>query len=349
MATKELIKPKTFRDVVQSDSVKSRLKEIMGERGPQFAAALIQIVNGSNQLQKCEPNSIIGAALQAASLDLSVDPNLGEASIVPYGNRATFQIGYIGYNQLAMRSGQYKNLGWKVVHENELKAWDELTGELVVDSSNPNGDIIGYAAKYKLTNGFEKGSYWTKDACFAHAERYSKSYRAGMKDASKRDSVWFTDPDRACLKTVIKNLIKLWGPKSIQLQKALKVDDGAVVNVDTGEVEYLDSPAVADAEPPKFEEPAKAIEAEVAPPPTAKTETPKPAEKSQDTPRVNHVKAMKGFIVLAELKEAEVINYLRIGNIANVKTLEEIDPQLLEVLVEGREDLFAKVKKVREQ
>ena len=95
--SESLIKSKALKDVVQTDVVRNRLKEIMGTRAPQFAAALVQIVNQSWSLQKCEPNSVIGAALTAAALDLSIDPNLGEAHIVPYGDKAQFQIGYIGF------------------------------------------------------------------------------------------------------------------------------------------------------------------------------------------------------------------------------------------------------------
>ena len=252
----QLIQAKSVRDLVQQDNIKARLKEIMQDRAPQFAAALVQLVNQSKQLQKCDPHSVIGCALTAAALDLSIDPNLGEAHIVPYGDKAQFQIGYIGYNQLAMRSGQYKNLGWVVVHENELVKYDELSGELEVNSSNPDGPVIGYAAKFRLLNGFERGSYWTKDRCMKHAERFSKAYRAGLNDPSKRDySVWFQDPDRACLKTVIKGLVKLWGPKSIQMQKALKVDDGAIVDIDSGEVEYPDADAPKGITPPVFKDP----------------------------------------------------------------------------------------------
>ena len=87
MSNQSLIKSTALKDVVQKDEVKNRLKEIMGTRAPQFAAALVQIVNQSWQLQKCDPNSVIGAALTAAALDLSIDPNLGEATSSPMATK----------------------------------------------------------------------------------------------------------------------------------------------------------------------------------------------------------------------------------------------------------------------
>ncbi len=316
-----MIKSKSVRDLVQQDAVKNRLREIMADRAPQFAAALVQLVNGSKQLQKCEPNSVIGCALTAAALDLSIDPNLGEAYIVPYGDKAQFQLGYIGYNQLAMRSGQYKNLGWKVVHEGELVKYDELSGELEVNSDFPDAEVIGYAAKFKLLNGFERGSFWTKDRCFKHAERFSKAYRAGQNDASKRDySVWFTDPDRACLKTVIKGLVKIWGPKSIQMQKALKVDEGAVIDSETGEVDYIDTDQSAKPSKPVFVEvtpntpsenegaPLKSANPE--PPVAAKKETPQEPVKSENSPTINKTKMVAGLLPQFGVSEKAMLGFL---------------------------------------
>jgi recombination protein RecT len=322
-----LIQSKSVRDLVQQDSVKARLRDIMADKAPQFAAALVQLVNSSKELQKCDPNSVIGCAITAAALDLSIDPNLGEAYIVRYSDKAQFQIGYIGYNQLAMRSGQYKNLGWVVVHEGELVKYDELSGELEVNSSNPDGNIIGYAAKFKLLNGFERGSYWTVERCMKHAERFSKAYRAGLNDASKRDySVWFQDPDRACLKTVIKGLVKIWGPKSIQMQKALKVDDGAIVDIDSGEVEYPDvesqqlqspvfkeQPAVEKA--PSESEGVKLKSANPVNPllsrePSKLAPKPAPAPSAAPVDGLNKAKAIEGLIALQGVTSEQLLSAL---------------------------------------
>jgi recombination protein RecT len=349
----QLIQSKSLKDVLAGDACKARFKEILGSRGPQMAAALVQLVNQSNQLQKCEPNSIIGCALMASALDLSIDPNLSEACIVPYGAKAQFQIMYGGLTQLALRSGQYRTLGWQIVHKDELETWDELTGELVVNSDHPDEEVIGYAAKFKLLNGFEKGSYWTKARCMAHAERFSKAYRAGLADKSKQDySVWFTDPDRACLKTVLKMLLKTWGPKSIQMQTALRVDEGAIVNAETGEVDYIDTTMATEVSSPKFEETPKGN-----PPPPSETAKPvesgnqespaKAAAPSSDAPTVNHLKLLRGMVKQAGLEEPEICNYLKVEGIAKVTKLEALNAELLEVLATGAHDLIEKVKKAK--
>lgn len=199
---------------------KGRLQAILNERAPQFAAALVQVVNRSYQLQKCKPETVIGAAITAAALDLSFDPNLGEAHLVPYGEVCTFQIGYRGLTALAQRTGQYKRMGWMVVYEGQLKSWNPLTGELVIDQAAKTGPrVIGYAAYFQLLSGFERGEYWTEEEILEHAARFSQAYK---KD--KKDSPWFTSKEKMALKTVWMALIRPWGPKTPTLAKAMAMD-----------------------------------------------------------------------------------------------------------------------------
>lgn len=350
MATQSLIKSSALKDVVQREDVKNRLKEIMGARAPQFAAALVQVVNQSWQLQKCDPTSVIGAALTAAALDLSIDPNIGEAHIVPYGDKAQFQIGYIGFSQLAMRSGQYKNLGWTVVHTGELTHWDELSGELDIETSKKKDDtVIGYASKFKLLNGFERGMYWTVEEITNHAKKFSKAYNAGLKDKSKQTTGWFTNFDRMALKTVLKSLLKTWGPKSIQMQKAIGVDEGAIIDADTGTVEYPDStqlPSKPEFDEPQVEVPAAAAMRE----PVAEAPKPEPAEKSAEG--YNRLKTIKGLIKLAGLKDEQVIKFLKeLGSIGEAcNTLEQVSlesPDVLTLLDDQHDEIFARIKGVK--
>lgn len=331
MASQPLVKSNQLKDIIQQDNVKARLREIMQDRAPQFSAALVQMVNQSAQLQKCNPNSVIGAALTAAALDLSIDTNLGEAHIVPYGDKAQFQIGYVGFIQLAMRSGQYKNLGWKVIHKGELVRFDELSGELEVNDDHPDEEVIGYAAKFRLLNGFERGIYWTKDRCFKHAERFSKAYKAGINNPAARGfSVWWQDPDRACLKTIIKMLLKTWGPKSIQMRQALKVDEGAIIDADTGEVDFVDGTGGASA--PEF------AEAQVV------TEAPSPTKAQEKV--ATQIKASRALMKKGNLEEPIVIKFLQevAGVDDKITKLEEIPADTIEMLHDQWADIENKIK-----
>lgn len=350
----QLIQSKALKDVIQQDGVRNRLKEIMGARAPQFAAALVQLVSQSYQLQKCEPNSVIGAALTAAALDLSIDPNLGEAHVVPYKEKATFQIGYVGFGQLAQRSGMYKNLGWCVIHDGELVSYDELSGEMEYKASNPNGPVIGYAAKFKLVNGFERAEYWTAERIEQHAYRYSASYRYAKGDKNKEaDCRWVTDRDRMALKTVLKSLLKIWGPKSIQMQKALKVDEGAIIDADSETVEFIDNPG-SEIASPVFKEAAVVKEEKTTPEPLktapVKLESLKTAKPStppvEGNPRVD---ALLQKLSEEGIKEEKLINFLKdLGTVdAKTNTLAAVAvnaPEVMELLEAQLSDIIERVK-----
>ncbi len=330
------------------ESVKNRLKEIMGERAPQFAAALVQIVNQSFQLQKCEPNSVLGAAITAAALDLSVDPNIGEAHLVPYGDKCQFQLGFKGFIQLAMRSGEYKSFGSTVVHRGELVHYDELSGELVIDKTKrESGEVIGYAAKFKLLNGFERGEFWTVDEIEEHAKAYSKSYRYSKGDAKKEATcLWITKRDEMAIKTVEKSLLNHYGPKSVQMKKAIKMDGGAVIDADAEKVEYIDTDAPATAAPSRPVIPA-AAEVEVMPPDAPAKTTAKATTKADAT--YNKAKAVKGLFESAGIKEHDALVWLddmRIisSDVSSIAELETKAPDVLEMLHTQHEDIIAKIK-----
>ena len=128
---------------LNSDAVKGKFTEILGQKAIGFISSVLTVVNSSNQLKNADQNSIYTAALIAASLDLPINPNLGFAYIVPYNESykdekgnwqkkqvAQFQMGYKGFIQLAQRSGQYALINASDVREGELKNHNRMTGEM---------------------------------------------------------------------------------------------------------------------------------------------------------------------------------------------------------------------------
>lgn len=247
----------SLRSLAESPAYQNRFKELLRDRAPQFVASLVQLVNGSKHLQECEPNTVISAAITAAALDLPIEKNLGFAHIVPYKGQAQFQMGYKGFIQLAIRTGQYRFLNACVIHEGELIAANKLTGEIVIDTARKTSDrVVGYAAYFKLVNGYEHAEYWTAEEVEAHAKRFSQAYRSGW------DTPWKTDFDQMALKTVIKDLISHWGIMSITLQMAI-TQDQAVVTADEAPA-YADNPQANPPAPgPTFA--PRAITAEMQP------------------------------------------------------------------------------------
>lgn len=96
---------------------------------------------------------------------------------------AQFQLGYKGYIQLAIRSGQYKKLNVLAIKDGELVRFDPLNEEIEVnliddEEVREEAKTIGYYAMFEYTNGFRKAMYWSKKKMEAHALKYSKGYAA---------------------------------------------------------------------------------------------------------------------------------------------------------------------------
>lgn len=237
------------KGLMDSPAVKKRFEEVLMERAPQYMSSIVNLVNSDVNLKKCEPMSVVASCMVAATMDLPVDKNLGYAWVVPYGTKAQFQMGYKGYIQLALRTGQYKGINVVEIREGELISWNPLSEEVEIDFTQRKSDkVIGYAGYFKLLNGFEKTVYWSREDVEAHAKKFSKTY-------SFKNGVWQTDFDSMAKKTVLRNLLSKWGILSIEMQKAYSADNNSVkdtilkednveIDFETGEViedvEYID-------------------------------------------------------------------------------------------------------------
>lgn len=227
----EIAKKETVESLLAKDGFKKRFEEILGKKAPGFISSVISAVKGNANLALCEPGTVLSSAAVAASLDLPINPNLGFAYIVPYSNQAQFQMGWRGFVQLAMRTGQYQTINVSAVCDGELKRHDKFTGEMEFDSAGKKSDnVIGYVSYFRLLNGFEKWHYMTLEEVQAHGKKYSKSFG----NASGR---WKLDFDAMAKKTALKLLLSKFGILSIEMQTAIQADQG-VISGDTPD--YID-------------------------------------------------------------------------------------------------------------
>lgn len=250
METAELTKKETTtKELFGKANIQERFEKLLGEKTQGFISSVLQIVNGSDLLAKAEPHTVLNAAATAASLDLPINQSLGFAYIVPYKGKAQFQIGWKGLVQLALRTGQYKKINAIEVYENQFKSFNSLTEELDADFTlEGEGNIVGYAAYFKLHNGMEKLSYWTMKSVIKHAKKYSQTYDKKNKYGSLMSSPW-NDKDQfdtMAKKTVLKNTLSKWGIMSIEMQKAVLADQS--VQAEEGDFQYPDNESVPYAE-----------------------------------------------------------------------------------------------------
>lgn len=239
-------KPK-FSIAIQSDMYKNSINQTLGdkERATRFIASISSAVATNQALQECDAGTILSGALLGESLNLSPSPQLGQYYLVPFNDSkkgykvAQFQLGYKGYIQLAIRSGQYKKLNVLAIKKGELVKYDPLNEEIEVnliedEEERESAETVGYYAMFEYTNGFRKSMYWSKSKMEKHALKYSKGYAA-----HKGYTYWEKDFDGMAYKTMLRQLISKWGIMSVDMQQAVEKDMTAI-NTD-GTYEYVDN------------------------------------------------------------------------------------------------------------
>lgn len=228
-----------IKEYLDKEEVKVRVGQLLKSKADTFMVSLLSVVNNNKSLTECTPNSVLNAAMTAASLDLPVNQNLGYAYIIPYKDKgiakAQLQIGTKGFIQLAQRSGQLKTINVTEVRAGELLGTNRMTGEMDFqwiddDKVRSTQPVIGYLSFMRLNNGFEKSLYMSSEQLTKHGIRFSKTFTSGP---------WKDDFDSMAKKTVIKLLLSRFAPLSIAMQKAQLADQSVIE--EENEYKYVDN------------------------------------------------------------------------------------------------------------
>ena len=215
--TKKSTKPvDKLTKLMKQPTVQEQFKNALGRGSDLFVASLIDVFN--DKLTNYDPSDVIKEALRAATLKLPITKSLGLAYLIPYNGKVQFQIGYKGLLQLAMRTGQVKNIHSDVVYDGEWKSTDKLRGTFDLTGIKESDKTIGYFAYLELINGFEKTVYWTKEKIINHATEKSPNY-------GNKKSAWTTDFDAMAKKTVLRALFSKYAPMSIEFADAMMSEE----------------------------------------------------------------------------------------------------------------------------
>lgn len=295
-----------FSVAITTDTYKDLINNTLGDpaRSRRFIAAITSAVAVNPALQECTPQTIIAGALLGESMNLSPSPQLGRYYLVPFESKikgkdgkpayvmdengkpvkdekgkwkvatekkAQFVMGYKGYIELAIRSGQYKDMDAFEIREGEYLGKDPETGKpkfrfIVNDEERESRPVIGYLAFFEYLNGFRKTLYWPKNKMMNHANDYSKAFSASamqlieqgkipQEEMWKYSSFWYKDFDGMAKKTMLRQLISRWGIMSIEMQQAFENDSAVIrMNEDGSFAGDYDDPADPQAgqdEPPE--------------------------------------------------------------------------------------------------
>lgn len=225
--------PLSIPALVHSPKFLKHTQDTLGEGAQQFLSSVLSLYNADKELQKCRAEELYNCCLMAAALKLPFNKDLGQAWIIAYAGKPQLQIGWKGFVQLAQRSGQFKTINCSDVKEGEIVKNDRLTGKIdfewIEDTAERiKKETIGYVAYFELLNGFTKTLYMTNAELEAHAKKYSQTYKRGR-------GVWVDNFEAMAQKTVTKLILSKYAPLSVDIQKALELDQA------TSEGEYVDN------------------------------------------------------------------------------------------------------------
>lgn len=264
-------KPK-FSVAITTQKYQKLIDNTLGDpdHAKRFIASITSSVAVNPALQECEAGSILSSALLGESLGLSPSPQLGQFYMIPFKckakydkknnqiapetMKAQFVLGYKGYIQLAIRSGQYKKLNVIEIKQGELKHFDplnEVIDCILIDDFEKReaAPTVGYYAMFEYINGFRKAIYWTKGKMLSHADKYSQAFsskayqdlmdgKIADKDLWKYSSFWYKNFDDMAKKTMLRQILSRWGQMTAEIQKAFENDESL------SDVEYDDIPTV---------------------------------------------------------------------------------------------------------
>ena len=248
-----------FTKSINSSYVQNQLKQVLGKNAGTFATSLVEVFTNDTQLQKCDQKKVIQEAIKAATLKLPLNKQLGYAYILVFNNwdktsrksvpTPQIVLGYRGYIQLAMRTGQYKNINADVVYEGEMIGRDKLSGAIDLSGDKVSEKVVGYFAHFETVNGFSKTLFMSLGEMAGYALKFSPSFKRNAEknplptvdalcDMANDQAVngpqqgkvgWEGDFNSMAIKTVLRRLLSKYGYLSIEMMSALAEDESSAV------------------------------------------------------------------------------------------------------------------------
>jgi len=239
--TKAIAPYTKLTELVREEGTRNKFIEILGpQKGSAFITSLLTVVYNDDNLRDCEPNSVITTALKAAAYDLPIIPELGMAYPIPYKNRksgkkeCSFQIGYKGYKQLALRTGKYKHLNVSPYFEGETVTENRMTGELEIKGDSKNDEILGYIGYLELTSGYVGYVHMTTGEIADHKAKFSQNWNSPK-------SSWKTNPIAMEKKTVLLKLLRDHGVFTFDISRAQQDEGEEEPTITDPEEDIIDS------------------------------------------------------------------------------------------------------------
>lgn len=201
----------------------NQIKNFFGDekQALKFLSSVMSSVQKIPKLLECDQLSVVNSFMTMAQLGLMPSDVSGEAYVLPYGDKAQFQLGYQGLITLFYRAGG-QSVRAEIVRENDVFSFDNGIIRHKIDykkSMEKRGAPIG-AYAVALVNGHEMSQYMNQEDILKQAKQFSKSFSTSFTPWKE-----VNDPNLFMWrKTVLKQLGKFL-PKNETIFKAIAEDN----------------------------------------------------------------------------------------------------------------------------
>lgn len=191
-----------------------------------YARQALTLFSENPKLQQANPITILSALMKASALGLDLNPQLGQAYIIPYDNKkkignewlkvteAQFQLGYRGCIALAYRSDRVKRIAADIVCANDnfkySKGLDPVLEHVIAEGER--GEMTHAYAVANFVNGGYAFEVWPVHQLTEHAKKFSKSYYKTDYNSKQQvvnpNSPWITHFESMAKKTMVMAIWK---------------------------------------------------------------------------------------------------------------------------------------------
>ena len=171
-------------------------------------------------LLNCTRESLMQATLQSASLGLMPDGIMGQAYLIPYKDKAQFQIGYQGLIELAYRTDRIAGIIADIVHEKDkFEFHREVAADHFVHRPYEGDDDPGVATHAYAIIRRKDG---TASVTVLPRAKIEKEHRAHSQ--ARNSGPWTGHWEAMARKTAILVALK-YEQKSTELARAVSIEE----------------------------------------------------------------------------------------------------------------------------
>jgi recombination protein RecT len=185
-----------------------------------------QLISKSPSLQKCSIDSITDSVVNVGRLNITLNPALKLAHLIPRDNKCVLEVSYMGLISILKKSGGCKYIDAFVVYQDEEFNYDPANGTLhhvpyhaTTEAEQRNRKAIGVYSRAVLTTG--ENVY-----CFMPMWEVDK-VRNVSKNKGEKWSAWNMWEEEMIKKTVIRRHFKLLvsGTELEEVAEAINIEE----------------------------------------------------------------------------------------------------------------------------